>query len=186
MTIEGREQMINAYDSVKLRAKKRRERKGEKGAVSILMIILIAVLIISWGVIGWLLIGNHSEMNEDPVAVEKAEVQALLKDDQDERGLFPLETLIVNLEDDNAARYLKTTIKIELTNKAMVNELQKDEITKAKMLDTILLVLSSKKYAELLNIEGRMKVRQELILRLNGIVRDQGVRNIYFTEFVVQ
>ena len=163
-----------------------KRRRGERGAISLWSILLIVALVASWGVIGWLMLNKEAAAKEDPIIVEKEQVETLLETDQEERGLFPLETLIVNLDDKDTARYLKTTIKLELTNKEFVAKIQKNEITKAKLMDTILLVLSSKKYEALLGIEGRMRVRQELILRLNAIVEDKCIRNVYFTEFVVQ
>jgi Flagellar basal body-associated protein len=52
--------------------------------------------------------------------------------------------------------------------------------------DAIIDVISSKTSDFVRTPEGREALRLELIRRLNIILVEGGVRNIYFTEFVVQ
>jgi flagellar FliL protein len=52
--------------------------------------------------------------------------------------------------------------------------------------DTILTVLSSKSYGEISDSEGKKKLREEIIQRLNRSLRGFQVKTIYFTEFMIQ
>ena len=50
----------------------------------------------------------------------------------------------------------------------------------------ILLLLSSKSLDEIQTVEGKIALRQELIQRINQILTTGKIRNLYFTEFVIQ
>ena len=52
--------------------------------------------------------------------------------------------------------------------------------------DGILLLLSSKSMEEIQGIEGKIALRSELVMRVNQILKQGKVRNLYFTEFVIQ
>jgi flagellar FliL protein len=52
--------------------------------------------------------------------------------------------------------------------------------------DTILTVLSSKTYGEIADSEGKKKLREEIILKLNRLLRGFQVKTVYFTEFMIQ
>jgi flagellar protein FliL len=49
-----------------------------------------------------------------------------------------------------------------------------------------LTVLSSKSYGEISDSEGKMKLREEIISKLNRLLRGFQVKTIYFTEFMIQ
>ena len=52
--------------------------------------------------------------------------------------------------------------------------------------DSVLILLSSKTYNELGTVEGKIQLKQELIMRMNQVLGGPMVKKIYFTEFVVQ
>jgi flagellar FliL protein len=52
--------------------------------------------------------------------------------------------------------------------------------------DAILMVLPSKQYSDIGSTEGKIALRDELIAKINGILKKGTVTTIYFTEFVVQ
>jgi len=57
---------------------------------------------------------------------------------------------------------------------------------KAQIRDTILLLLSSQSYAEISSMEGKLELKQSLLVRINQLLGGKKVRRLYFTEFVVQ
>ena len=97
--------------------------------------------------------------------------------------IFPMDTFIVNLADEGGKRYLRITMDLELTEGTVVDDLKK---RLPQMRDSILMVLPSKHFEEIRTVEGKIKLRNEIIAKLNGLFSQQSISNIYFTEFVIQ
>ena len=55
-----------------------------------------------------------------------------------------------------------------------------------KVKDTLLLLLSSKSFEEISSMDRKIELKNQIVERLNQIVGKGKVRNVYFTEFVVQ
>ena len=96
------------------------------------------------------------------------------------RSLMPF---VVNLNEDGGKRYLRVTMDLELSTEALG-----DEITKRlpQVRNSMLMILPSKKYEDISTIEGKNKLRDEIMVSLNEILQSGTVNNLYFTEFVVQ
>jgi len=97
--------------------------------------------------------------------------------------MLVMEPFVVNLADPKGKRYLKVKIELELENKEAV-----DKATKAspKLRDMVIMMLTSLDFEEVMTPEGKIRVRDELMERFNEIMRPDHIKNIYFTEFVVQ
>jgi flagellar FliL protein len=52
--------------------------------------------------------------------------------------------------------------------------------------DLIISLLSSQSFNEIRSIEGKDALREEIMVRLNALVRSGKVSRVFFTEFVVQ
>ena len=97
--------------------------------------------------------------------------------------IHPLDTFIVNLADSGGNRYLRVTMNLELKNDEVTDEV----VTRLPQIrDGILMILPSKKYADISTVEGKTALRDEIILHLNSLLKLGSITNIYFTEFVVQ
>lgn len=97
--------------------------------------------------------------------------------------MVDLGVFTVNLADKGTDAYARVAITLELSNEKVKREVDKRmPIIK----DAIIDVISSKTSDFLRTPEGREALRLGLIRRLNIILVESGVRNIYFTEFVVQ
>ena len=56
-----------------------------------------------------------------------------------------------------------------------------------KIKDAIILLLSSRTFEEIADRGGKMRLRNEIIQQLNSVLKSENkVKNVYFTEFVVQ
>ena len=80
-------------------------------------------------------------------------------------------------------RYLKTKIDIEYTRAELAEELKQ---RLPQLRDVILLLLSNKSLDEIQGVEGKIALRRELILRINQVLQGGKIRNLYFTQFVIQ
>jgi len=97
--------------------------------------------------------------------------------------IYSMDPFIVNLADQGRPRYLKIRMSIE-SQEMKVNEEYEKRLPQLR--DTILTVLSSKSYGEISDSEGKKKLREEIIQRLNRSLRGFQVKTIYFTEFMIQ
>jgi flagellar FliL protein len=97
--------------------------------------------------------------------------------------LFPLETFIVNLADEERNRYLRITMDLEL---AAPTDTEKLNERLPQVRDRILMILPSKRFDEIASVEGKTALRDEIINKLNSLFPRTVINNIFFTEFVVQ
>jgi flagellar FliL protein len=98
-------------------------------------------------------------------------------------AIFDMEPFIVNLADPQETHYLKLTVKLEMENESM-----KEDVGKRvpQMRDAILILLSSKDTATLKSTQGKFQLKEELTARVNAVLPKGGIRSAYFTDFVVQ
>lgn len=97
--------------------------------------------------------------------------------------LVTLDSFVVNLSDPMGRRYLKTTMDVEVADSAAAAELT---AAMPKVKDTLLLLLSSKSFEEISSMDRKIELKNQIVERLNLIIGKGRVRNVYFTEFVVQ
>jgi flagellar protein FliL len=97
--------------------------------------------------------------------------------------VYAMEPFIINLQDNQGERYLKLIMQLEINDPLGVKEL---DMLKPRMRDNILDLLSAKTYKELMDVGGKQRLREEILMRLNSIVSTVKISKVYFTEFVVQ
>ncbi len=102
---------------------------------------------------------------------------------QDDGGIYELEPFIVNLADITKVRYLKITVKLDLVRSKHADDLNNNL---PQIRDTLILLLSSKDFAAIRTVEGKMELRDEILQRVNAIFRSNKVKMAYFTDFVTQ
>lgn len=90
---------------------------------------------------------------------------------------------IVNLADDGARRYLRATMQLGLRKESYKKYFEKID---PRVRDALLLTLSSRRTNELLTLEGKIKLREEIAERLNTIIGKQVVDEVYFVDFLIQ
>ena len=98
-------------------------------------------------------------------------------------AVWPMAPFIVNIQDQGTDRYLKIIIELEISDKNSVAELNQ---LKPKMRDNILDLLSAKSYKDIVDINGKQRLRDEIMMRLNSFLTGGKIVKVYFTEFVVQ
>ncbi len=99
-----------------------------------------------------------------------------------------LEGFTVNLADPEATHFLRATIDLGIDRlpEGADNEKPAQAIPVPRVRDAILSVLTVCKADELLTPEGKAQLKKNLLETLNKNVPELGVRDIYFTEFLVQ
>jgi len=97
--------------------------------------------------------------------------------------IYSMEPFLVNLAVPDQVRYLKVKIALESTEGKPDEEYQQ---RLSQLRDSILTVLSTKRYQDISDSGGKKKLKEEIISKLNALVSHFKVKAIYFTEFVVQ
>ena len=98
-------------------------------------------------------------------------------------ALEALDPFIANLADEDGRRYLKATMQLEFFDPAAPEELSGHM---AQVRDLILTLFTSKTFADIRTPEGKGLLREEIINRVNRVLRRDVVKAVYFTEFIVQ
>lgn len=99
-----------------------------------------------------------------------------------------LEGFTVNLADPEESHFLRVTLDLGLDRLPPGADPEKASqvLPVGRVRDAILSVLAVCKADELLKPEGKAQLKKNLVETLNRNVPEIGVRDIYFTEFLVQ
>lgn len=95
-----------------------------------------------------------------------------------------LETFVVNLNGGGQRAYLRVGITLGLAHPLSAHS--GGAAPTARVRDTVLAVLATAQPDELLKIEGKRQLKEELLKALQERVPEIAVENVYFTEFLVQ
>jgi flagellar protein FliL len=154
------------------------EAPKAKSKKKLLIIIAVAVLVVlgGGGFFAMKMLGGGAE---DAGGAEKVEEE----DDGKPVELLSFEPFVVNLLDNSGTRYLKVSVNLDLKGVTVEEASRK----KVQMSDSIIILLSSKSYADVGSVEGKYELREEMASRINQILpKGARVKAVYFTEFVIQ
>jgi flagellar FliL protein len=164
----------------------------KSGGSAIGKMLMVAVLAIAssagGGVVSWFLIsktmippaaagehggGEHGDQEKVAELLEKSAVLAL-------------EPFVVNLADADAARYLRIKISLMVDDKTKIKEMEENQALQLKVRDVILQSLTLKTSQDLINENGKNKLRHEIQEKVTVYFRDPKLVDVMFTEFVIQ
>jgi flagellar protein FliL len=102
------------------------------------------------------------------------------------KSMVNLEPFLVNLADEDSARFVKVTFKIGLEEAGLGEEFGSNPVIIAAIRDRILSLLSAKTSEELLSAEGKDKLRKELKEKISAILPKGKIVEVFILDFVVQ
>ncbi|AJC84152.1 flagellar basal body-associated protein [Campylobacter peloridis LMG 23910] len=170
------------------------KKKGGNTLVIIIVVFLFVFLLVIIGAIAYLMFsgGNSEEnptaQNEEATqqaapAPKKTNAVAARGSDYANIGvMYPLAPFTLNLLSDGGARYVKCTIQLEQNVETLTPELDKKS---AIIRDIIIRTLTSKTFEEVSTTKGKERLKDELTGKINEVLTDGFIKNIYFTDFVV-
>jgi len=97
-----------------------------------------------------------------------------------------IESFVVNLADTEDRAFLRVGISLGLGIEPIKGEKEKGSSPLPVIKDTLLTVLTSRTSNDLLTAEGKAKLKSDLIKALNEKAPELDVKDLYFTEFLVQ
>jgi flagellar FliL protein len=102
------------------------------------------------------------------------------------KAVMHLEPFVVNLADAEENRFLRVGIDLGLESPLSAKGGKEGEVPTARIRDCILAVLSTWHSEALQAPDGKQKLKDELVRALRARVPELGLREIYFTDFLVQ
>ena len=173
-------------DELEEKAKDGKGGKNGGGGSKTLLIVIIAAFLLFMLVAGagffilWKkLPGSANTKIESAEQTTKKE-----KSPQIEVGpVLEMQAFVVNLADPEGNRFLRVKMSLEIKDQELLEKMDKQRV---RLRDKILTILSSKKYLDVNSVQGKSDLRAEIITALDGIFGKGAVKNVYFSEFVVE
>ena len=166
------------------------EKKAKGNTVLIIVVALLVLLLIGGGAAAFFLLGSNDEEASAPVAQQqdagKPEKKKSSKKSTDHLTIgpmYPMAQFVVNLLSESGNRFLKVAVDLELSDAKLQPEMDQK---KSLIRDIIIRTFSSKTFEEISTLKGKDKLKDEVLDKINQNLSDGHVKNIFFTDFVVQ
>jgi flagellar FliL protein len=159
---------------------------SSSGDRPILFIALAVFNMIVVVVVGAMIYANKKREAAEPKidSVIRSEHDAQKKEQEEPEfigKLIPLETFLVNLSGSRGQKLAKINMELEVNNDEVQKEIEK---LKPKIRDIIIIILSSKAYAQVATTEGKDALREEIRDQVNLFLTKGQINRVYFTEFI--
>jgi len=122
-----------------------------------------------------------SEKTEES-AQEKIVKEASEPEKKEERITVSMKPLVVNIQ-GSGGRFLKVKMDMEAENKGTAKEIEE---RMAQIRDNLITILTEKRASEISTLEGKRKLKQEIIRHSNRVLKSGRIKKVYFTDFVMQ
>jgi flagellar FliL protein len=164
----------------KAAAKPAQAESGAKSKSKLFIIIGAAVVLLGAGGGGaWYFLGHKNEAHAEPAHAKAAP------------GAPPvfaqMDPFTVNLQADGGEQFLQTAFTLQVGSQADVDAIK---LYLPQVRSRVLLLLSSKRGAEISTVEGKKKLAEEIMAQLKQPfspgVQPLNVSDVFFTAFVIQ
>lgn len=127
---------------------------------------------------------GEESSDEEPVKKKpSASAEFSLPDDSKVKTVVELQPYVVNLADKEQARYLRLTVSVGIDGEATEKP---STLFTTRIRNAMLALLITKTSDDVLSIEGKVKLRKELLRAARAASEEPKVQAIYITEFIVQ
>ena len=158
------------------------EKGGNKKKLFLIIGAAVVVLLIGIGTAAFFLTKKAPEPEVKEDSAKQVPVPEL-NQMADVGPMVDIEEFIVNIISGDAVHYVKASLTIELTNEQGKAEAEK---RMPQMRDSILLLVGNKTFEELQDLQGKKQLKAEIISKINSFLKAGKVKDVYFTNFVVQ
>jgi len=169
------------------------EKKSKGNMVLIIVIALLVLLLVGGGAAAFFLLGSSGEeaaaggapaaQHQEAAKPDKKKTSKKSTDHLAIGPMYPMAQFVVNLLSESGNRFLKVAIDLELSDVKLQPEM---DHKKSLIRDIIIRTFSSKTFEEISTLKGKDKLKDEVLEKINENLSDGQVKNIYFTDFVVQ
>jgi flagellar FliL protein len=149
-----------------------------KGGGGGLALVALLLGLLNLGATGFLV---FKTLTAHPAPAVAHEEKAANKND--EGPVVSIEPFVDNLRDEGVSRYLKTSFELEVADKETSERIEK---TKRGVRDEVLRFLSGLTVAETLGEDGKQRIQDGIVARLDKQLGAGKIKKLYFLEFVIQ
>lgn len=103
-----------------------------------------------------------------------------------EPSLSKFDPFIVNLADGGGQAYLRVSLSLLVASEAEAKHLAEKEVTRTRIRSAILEVLSTQTADQLVTPDGKTELKRVITERIASLKEPVDVRDVLFTDFVVQ
>lgn len=166
------------------------ENSAPKKSLNLGLILKLAFVVVNLGVtgggaylvyastLGW----QTPVITEDDLITEEEKLAAAsLKLDP---FIYTMDKFTVNL-DGRPQRTIRVEVNLEMLGKEGFEEVINTE-NRAKARDKIVRVLNDKSFSELETIQGKLFLKDRIAMEMNSLLKRGVVKDVYFSEFVVE
>jgi len=171
-------------------------KKGGSNILLIIVVVMLFLILAGGAAAAYFMLNEDTEVLDDAQQAKQTQVVAATpaktgnqatssrSTDYSQIGpMYPMDQFIVNLYNEGSSRYLKSTINFELS----MAELSVEMDTKKPLIrDIVIKTLSAKTYEEISTIRGKENLKDEIAMKVNQVLSDGQVNNLFFTDFVIQ
>jgi len=160
------------------------DKGGGKGSKTVLIIIIAGfVLFMAAAGAGFYILWQ--KMPGSP-AGSVITSESATENEPPSKGLGPIYAInpfVINLAGSGGKRFLRVKMDLELKDQATFEQVRA-QLPRVK--DTLLTILSSKKFEDINTVEGKGDLRTEIAAKMDSLFSKGAVANVYFTEFVIE
>ncbi|MEZ0391841.1 MAG: flagellar basal body-associated protein FliL [Pseudobdellovibrionaceae bacterium] len=170
------------------------EKKPEGKKLPIALILQVVFAVVNLGVTGlgafWVYsatMGWHSpSINEEQLTAEKKanEEKEALAGAEAGPLVYTMDKFTVNLAGE-PKRTIRVEVNLEMLGKEGFEEIINSD-NRAKARDLIVRILNDKTFADLESIQGKLFLKDRIATDINLLLAEGVVKDVYFSEFVVQ
>ncbi len=170
-------------------------KKGGSNILLIIVVVMLFLILAGGAAAAYFMLNEDTEVLDDaqhakqtqvaaaPAAAGKHTTSTRSTDYSQIGPMYPMDQFIVNLYNEGSSRYLKATINFELSAAELSVEM---DMKKPLIRDIVIKTLSAKTYEEISTIRGKENLKDEIAMKVNQVLSDGQVNNLFFTDFVIQ
>ncbi|MCB9061173.1 MAG: flagellar basal body-associated FliL family protein [Halobacteriovoraceae bacterium] len=169
---------------------------GGGGGKNPLLTIILLVNTVLMGVVAYMQFDAHNKKAKEPSVrdIIKAEMDAAESEKEDKdpdtgeakekEGIpYKLNSFTANLaQGDGPRRYIRLTLVLKFS---VDSEKKEYEARRSQIRDTIIGLLNSKRPEDLLRIEGKAYLKEEIKASINSFLIDGHVIDVFYTNFQI-
>lgn len=134
--------------------------------------LLLLLLVAEAGLAYWLVAENYEQIYEWVHGTSP-----------DFAGYYEIEDIVVNPKGSGGQRILLVSIGLEVSNENHLELLEQHEVA---IRDALIEMLGRRTVPELASTGERRDIKQEMGIIINEVLGRRSVRNLFFTEYVMQ
>ncbi len=84
---------------------------------------------------------------------------------------------------DRAGKFVRVEVRLEMSDTDMADELKHKNI---RLRDAVIEEMSLKRFSQVSTAKGKEELKENIKNRINTIVDDGEIKEVYFTQFIIQ